>query len=573
MNNKISILFSVLVMCASAVLAEDKRPNIVVIMSDDAGYSDLGSFGGEIKTPNLDQLAADGMRLSSFYSNARCSPTRASLLTGVEASYVGFGGGVVGDWVRELPFPAHRGRLPYQQPLISELLGANGYQTMMVGKWHLGGSYIKDNVETMSPAWIASHPPGMKLSKEEMQLDYLALPPQRGFQQSFTWIGAQGNLFFVEGDEHEYYEGNKKAKLKFESEYTIHQFADNPWAKQQYTANHGKTAKAFYATDGMTDKALLMLDDAAKKEQPFFMYVAFRAPHLPLQAPEELVQKYLKRYEDLQAVADNRHRGLVEQGLFPKDAPVRDNSWIWTEQKGGQSKENIENYQLKAALHAAMMEKLDANVGRLVQQLKQSGEYDNTLIVYVSDNGGAAHIGDLMNQPYTGVKALLWEGGARTHGIISWPGVIKPGSISDDLIWVGDLMPTFMEISKTQFPETFRGAKPRPMDGRSVLASLKGEEMAPPEVLYLNDKGQQSLIYEGRWKLLIEPGWYLQTSAKEGIAYELYDLSVDPGEVNNLADKKPKLLKQLIAMADKKRIESAVVDYAEIIKIKPKDPY
>ncbi|WP_370979561.1 sulfatase-like hydrolase/transferase [Agaribacterium sp. ZY112] len=553
----------------TTVSAADKRPNIVVILSDDAGYTDLGSFGGEIDTPNLDQLAAEGMRLSSFYSNARCSPTRASLLTGVDASHVGFGGGVVGDWVRELPFPAHRGRLPYKQPLISELLAGNGYQTMMVGKWHLGGSYIIDNPKGMSQAWIDSHPPSMKLTKEEMELDYLGLPPQRGFEESFVWIGAQGNLFFTAQDRHEYYEGNKKATLPYTQEYTMHQFADNPWARKNYTANHGRTAKAFYATDGMTDRGVEMLDEAAKSDKPFFMYVAYRAPHLPLQAPEELVQKYLKRYSDLQKVADARHAGLVEQGLYPKDAPARNVNWMWTKQ----SKEKVEQYRLKAALHGAMMEKLDDNVGKLVKELKDSGEYDNTIIVYVSDNGGAAHIGDLMNVPYAGVKALLWEGGARTHGIVSWPKRIKAGSISDDIIWVGDLMPTFLEVSNTEFPKEFRGSKPRPMDGRSVLPALEGEKQAPPEALYWNDKGQQSLIYEGRWKLLIEPGWYLQTLAKEGIAYELYDLSVDPGEVNNLAEKKPKLLKKLLAITEEMRIESKVVDYSEIIKLKPRDPY
>ncbi|MDC2887672.1 sulfatase-like hydrolase/transferase [Psychrosphaera algicola] len=163
--------------------SEDKRPNIIVILSDDSGYTDLGSFGGEIETPNIDQLANDGVRFSNFYSNARCSPTRATLLTGVDAAHVGFGGGVVGDWVRELPFEAHRGRLSYEQPLISELLGSNGYQTMMVGKWHLGGSYIKENPKEMSPEWIASHS-GMELTQYEMDQDYLSLPLSEVFRKA-----------------------------------------------------------------------------------------------------------------------------------------------------------------------------------------------------------------------------------------------------------------------------------------------------------------------------------------------------------------------------------------------------
>ncbi|MCM2678505.1 sulfatase-like hydrolase/transferase [Echinimonas agarilytica] len=548
--------------------AEDKRPNIVVILSDDSGYTDLGSFGGEIETPNLDQLAQQGMRFSRFYSNARCSPTRASLLTGVDAAHVGFGGGVVGDWVRELPFEAHRARLPYDQPLISEMLGSNGYQTLMAGKWHLGGSYIKENPKKLAPIWRQAHS-GMELTEKEMELDYLGLPPQRGFQQSFVFHGAQGNLFVRPEDGHEYYEGNQKATLKYDYNYKMRCYAGGPFEQKHYGSCDGKSGKAFYATDGMTDRAIDMIEEASEKTEPFFMYVAYRAPHKPLQAPEELVQKYLKRYSDLQKIADERHKGLVKTGLFSGDVDTVNNNYMWTKQ----DPEKIEKFRLQSAVHAAMMEKLDENVGKLVQGLKDSGEYDNTLIFYFSDNGAASHIGDLMNVPYKGVKALLWEGGARTHAIASWPGVIKPGTMSDDLIWVGDITPTLLEITNTEFPEKFRGKTPRKPDGRSVISSIKGEPMTPPEAIYFNDKGQQSVIYQGRWKLLVEAGWYLQTLAKPGIAYELYDLDNDPGETNNLADKKPEMVKKLLAMSEKWKAENKIVDYAEIIKIKPNDPY
>jgi arylsulfatase len=547
---------------------EDKRPNIVVILSDDSGYTDLGSFGGEIETPNLDQLAKEGVRFSNFYSNARCSPTRATLLTGVDAAHVGFGGGVVGDWVRELPFEAHRARLSYQQPLISELLRDNGYQTLMAGKWHLGGSYIKEHPEELSQAWIDSHS-GMKLTQEEMEQDYLALPPQRGFDKSFVFHGAQGNIFFTPEENHPYYEDNQPAELRYDYNYDMHCFAGNAYSKKHYGACHGKSGKAFYATDGMTDRAVDMMKNASGKEKPFFMYVAYRAPHKPLQAPEDLVQKYLKRYADLQKIADERHQGLVETGLFPKNVNVANNNGMWTHQ----DKEKIEKFRLQSAVHAAMMEKLDDNVGKLIKGLKESGEYENTLILYFSDNGAASHIGDLMNSPYKGVKALLWEGGARTHAIASWPGVIKAGTDSNDVIWVGDIVPTLLEITDTDFPEKFHNAIPRKPDGRSVLASIKGNKMAPPEAIFFNDKGQQSVIYLGRWKLLIEPGWYLQTLAKPGIAFELYDLDNDPGETNNLVKQKPELVQKLTAMCEQWKVENKIVDYSKIIKIKPRDPY
>lgn len=571
---KIQSLIAAMLAMVSPLLAahaeaKDSRPNIVVIMSDDSGYTDLGSYGGEIDTPNIDALAHQGMRFSSFYTNARCSPTRATLLTGVDSAHVGFGGGVVGDWVREMPFPAHRGRMPYTQPLISELLGANGYQTMMVGKWHLGGSYIKRHPEKMSAFWKKTHP-GMELTQEEMEQDYLALPPQRGFQKSFVFHGAQGNLFYTPNEPHEYYEGNQTAKLDYNYSYAMHCYTKGAFNKKRYGGCHGKTGQAFYATDGMTDRAIEMLKEASgDSKPPFFMYVAYRAPHKPLQAPEELVQKYLKRYSDLQKIADDRRQGLIEQGLFPATSKNRNNNYKWV----GPGKEKVDDFRLQSAIHAAMVEKVDENVGKIIRTLKETGEFDNTLVLYFSDNGSAAHIGELMNAPYHGVKALLWEGGAKAHSIASWPGVIKPNTLNHDTVWVGDLLPTFLEISNTEFPETFRGVSPRKPDGRSVLASLQGQKIAPPEALFFNDKGQQSVIYQGRWKLLIEPGWYLQTKAKPGIAYELYDLSKDPGETNNLAKQNPELVKTLVKMTEEWKSENRIVDYSNIIKLKPKDPY
>lgn len=563
----LTVLFNTLIF---PTYAKDSRPNIVVILSDDSGFTDLGSFGGEIDTPNLDQLAKTGMRFSNFYSNARCSSTRATLLTGVDPAHVGFGGGVVGDWVRELPFPAHRGRLPYNQPLISELLGANGYQTLMAGKWHLGGSYIKNTPKILAPDWEKSHSgTGMKLTQEEMEQDYLGLPPQRGFQKSFVFHGAQGNLFYTPEDTHNYYEGNQKATLKYNYDYNMHCYVDNEFNKKRYGGCHGKSAKAFYATDGMTDRAIEMMNEASGKEQPFFMYVAYRAPHKPLQAPEELVQKYLKHYSDLQKVADNRHQGLVSAGLFPKGVKVANNNDKWTKQ----DQVAIEKFRLQSAVHGAMVEKIDENIGKLIASLKASGEYENTLILYFSDNGAASHIGDLMNSPYKGVKALLWEGGARTHAIINWPGIVKSGSITDDIVWVGDIVPTLLDITNVTFPEKFQGARPRKPDGRNIFATLKGEKMTPPEAIFNNDKGQQSVLYQGRWKLLIEPGWYLQTLAKPGINYELYDISTDPGETKNIAKDNPALVAKLAAMCEKWKKENNIVEYAKIIKMKPNDPY
>lgn len=563
------IHFAFCLSVSSFCLAQEIQPNILLIVSDDAGYSDLGSFGGEIETPNLDALAANGLKLSRFYSNARCSPTRASLLTGVEAAHVGFGGGVVGDWERELPFPAHRARLKYEQPLISELLLDSDYQTMMVGKWHLGGSYIKQHQEEMAPKWKAVHPPPMALTAQEMELDYLALPPQRGFEKSFVFHGAQGNLFYQPDLPHPYYHNNEPAELKYKQQYDMRCYSDTDYSRKHYSACDGKKGIAFYATDGITDEAISMLKQTTIKDKPFFMYVAYRAPHKPLQAPKELVDKYKKKYSDLTGIAKGRHKRLVSLRMFPKEAKARDTNAFYS----NMPPEKYTQYVEKASFHAAMMEKLDDNVGRLVSQLKEAGQLDNTLIVYLSDNGAASHIGDLMNQPYAGVKALLWEGGARTHAILHWPNTIQPGSLSNDIVWVGDLFSTFIELSGVEFPQIFRGNTPRQPDGRSIVPLLKGKQLPPPIALYNNDKGQQSVLYKGKWKLLIEPGWYLQTLAKPGVAIELYDIENDPGEVNNVADMHPELVKRLTTMAEEWKSRNKIIDYRHIIKIKPNDPY
>ncbi|VGO12775.1 Arylsulfatase [Pontiella desulfatans] len=535
------------------------RPNIVIIMSDDSGYTDLGCYGSEIDTPNLDQLAAKGLRLGNFYTNGRCSPTRASLLSGLDCAKVGFGGGVVGDWVREMPYPAHRARMPYDIPLLPELMKAAGYRTLMSGKWHMGGSTMKFH-KSQQKQWKHYHQ-GWELTEEEMEQDFLGLPLQRGFDEYFGLYGAQDSLFFVPGQYHPMMEGNEPAKLKYDREYTMHCFSKRK--DLNYNVNHGKTGKAFYATDGVTDRAIEMIRDAAGQEQPFMLYVAYRAPHKPLQAPDGLVRKYLEKYEDLDAIGTDRVAGLKKEKLYPEAAEYR-KAWIPPAR---------EEMRLQLAIHSAMIEKIDENVGRLVDTLDASGELDNTLVLYFSDNGAAAHLQGIMNAPYHGVKALMWEGGTKTHFIASWPGKIKPGTISHEQAWVGDILPTCLELAGADYPDTFRGKKTEALAGRSMLPILQGTSRDPAEALFFNDKGQQAIIFQGRWKLLIEPGWYLQTRDKPGIAYELYDLETDPAETRNLANEKPEMVQNLSKKCEAWIKECGIVDYAKLIELRPNDPY
>lgn len=285
----IPFLAALLFVQCSKEETKTKQPNVMLIMVDDMGYSDLGCYGGEIETPNLDKLAKEGMRFANFYNNGRCSPTRASLMTGHDSGDVGFGAGTLGGYDHEMKIPAYRARLPYHIPTIAELMKEAGYSTMMVGKWHLGGSLLIGN-NAQQEKWKNNHP-RWKLTKEEIEADYNALPMQRGFEKYFGILEAENNCFLTPEDESIYLEGNDKAQLSFEKTYAMTCVVKKNGQKHYKTCEN-KEAKAFYATDGETDRAIEMIKEH-KSGNPFFLYLAYRAPHLPLQAPHELVEKYV----------------------------------------------------------------------------------------------------------------------------------------------------------------------------------------------------------------------------------------------------------------------------------------
>ena len=567
--NLYSYKIAALVTCLCGFNLFAARPNIIVIMTDDSGYTDLGCYGGEIDTPHLDSLAQQGMRFKNFYNEGRCSPTRATLMTGHDAADVGFGAGTLGGHPT-INNPGYFGIMPYTVPTVAELMRDAGYETLMVGKWHLGGTHdIKTN-KYAQRHWKTHRHPDRELTEEAMEDEYNALPSERGFNQYFGLVSGESHLFYTEDDgwQHRIMEGNKPAgKLPMTGTYTMNCLWEK--GKEQskrypYTTNHGKTAPAYYATDGITDRAIRMIKETNDAgDQPYFLYVAHRAPHLPLQAPQELVDKYMSRYENFSKVEADRAAGVVREKLFPKDAAFRSEFGPGREIPA----ERKQELQLKFALHAAMMEKIDENVGKLVAALKETGEFENTLIFYFSDNGAASHVGDMMNSPYYGSKARMWEGGTKTHCIVSWPKVIQPDTITDSVGWVGDILPTCLELAGTTYPETFRGVKTSSPEGRSIVPVLKGQEIAPPEYLFSNDKGQQGVIFKGRWKLLIAPGWYHQTSKVPGTEYELYDLEKDPAEKTNLAQQNPELVEQLKKACEQWQSKCNIIDYGEYLKI------
>lgn len=539
----------------------DERPNIIVILTDDSGYSDLGCYGGEIDTPHLDQLAANGLRFKNFYNNGRCSPTRATLMTGLDSGKVGFGAGTLGGWQREIELSAYRARLPEEMPTMAELMKQSGYRTMMTGKWHLGGSLMK-NHKNLQAQWKRTHPK-WELTKEEIEKDFNALPAQRGFDDFFGLIEGETHFFFTPKDRHEYLEGNSEAQLEYKKNYQMHCYYENP-NQYPFTEHHGKNALAFYCTDGMTDRSIEMIRDASGEHKPpFFLYMAYRAPHLPLQAPQELVDKYTARYENLHLVEKNRVLGLTKEKLWPENQPYKENF------PKGKVIKNEADFKLRASIHAAMMESVDTNVGRVLGVLRELKQLDNTLIIYLSDNGTASHLGDLMNAPYRGSKAQLWEGGIKTHCIAHWPKGIKANSISESYAWVGDILPTCLELGGSSYPKEFKGKKLGALDGRSLVPVLKGQSISAPDYRFFNDKGQQSVIYQGRWKLLIEPGWFINTSKVPGCAYELYDLQADPGELKNIASKHPERVRELEKACAEWQNQQGLLEYGEILKLRP----
>lgn len=536
------------------------RPNIIIVMVDDSGYSDLGSYGGEIDTPNLDELASKGLRFANFYNNGRCSPTRASLMTGLASGKVGFAAGTLGGYSRETKIPSYRARLPNEVPTIAELMRETGYRTMMVGKWHLGGSILEGDLQQQKQ-WKNTHP-GWELTQDEIEADFNALPMQRGFDKYFGILEGENNHFLTPDDRSSYLEGNDAAQLPFDRTYSMNCVVKKN-GPASYKNCEGERASAFYATDGETDRAIEMIREEQNSKDPFFLYLAYRAPHLPLQAPDELVQKYMSHYENLSKAEENRVEGLVREGLFPEGA-----GYEQSYKQGRELDEAVQKeLQKRYALHAAMMEVIDQNMGKLVKALEEEGKLDNTLIFYFSDNGAASHAGQMMNSPYRGCKALMYEGGVKSHCIAYWKDVIEPNTLNNSVLWVGDLLPTCLDIAGGTYPEEFRGRPTSPVDGINILPALEGVEMPPREYLFSNDKGQQGVTYQGKWKLLIEPGWYMHTSKVAGTQYELYDLAYDPAETEDVSAQNPELVEKLSKAATQWQRESGIIDYGQILEM------
>ncbi|OPZ17088.1 MAG: Arylsulfatase [candidate division BRC1 bacterium ADurb.BinA364] len=488
---KLASIFPCLFAAAFSATAQAEpaapRPNIILIMADDMGYSDLGCYGGEIRTPNLDNLARRGIQFTQFYNNAKCAPTRASLLTGLYSQQTG------SNVLRNCA-------------TIAEALGPAGYNCYMAGKWH------------------------------QQQL-----PTDRGFLRYFGLADGACNYF------------NPGAQRPGEPVPG----RKSPGEMRRWSIDgqeiHGYTPDDpnFYTTDAFTDYAISYLEDSQTPEKagkPFFLYLAYTAPHYPLQAPEEDIARYRGKYmigwDELRA---QRRARQVEMGLIdPAWAfPDRDEkSMPWSQA------DDKEEWDLKMAVYAAMVDRMDQNIGRLLARLRELGQEQNTLIFFLADNGGCAENvnrtpdippgtlasyrtvdlpwANASNTPFRKFKSWNHEGGISTPLIACWPDGIEPGGQTDQVGHIIDIMPTCLELAGAEYPAEMNGEAVLPIEGKSLAPVLRGEIREGHEWLFWQH-GESRAARQGQWKLV---GYGAQ-------AWELYDMKADRGETNNLASADP----------------------------------
>jgi arylsulfatase A-like enzyme len=514
-------------------------PNILLIVTDDMGYTDIGAFGSEINTPNIDSLAFNGVRLTNFHASPQCAPTRSMLMSGADNHKAGMG----------TMFPARliegdfEDRWGYEQQLhprvatLPERLGDAGYHTYMAGKWHLGHT---DELE----------------------------PTARGFDRAYGLIfGAASHM-------------EKKSlvapAIYREDGVVIETLPDD-----------------FYSTNTYTDKIIEYISSNAGDDKPFFAYLALTAPHWPLQVPEEYRNRYAGQYDDgYDELRSRRIDRAEELGVIPEvDAsyfdPVGER---WSEL----SAEEQRWESRKMEIHAAMMENLDDNVGRVITYLEESGQLDNTFVFFMSDNGAEsdrsekkpgmkenvtsggffntdyetlgtkrswAYIGPGWAQattaPYQRFKGFLAEGGTRVTSFASHPTLVKSQSIDGQYLNVMDVMPTFLDLAGAEFDETMvRGREVLPMDGTSFLAALGGAEepVHPADKVFAFELHGQRALRRGDWKIVWEQEplniWWDDEAEPHWKSWRLYNLANDPSEEFDLSADEPELLAELSSLWD-----------------------
>ncbi|KEF60738.1 arylsulfatase [Exophiala aquamarina CBS 119918] len=554
-------------------MASAKRPNFLVIVADDLGFSDTSPFGGEIETPNLMKMAMEGLRFTDFHTAASCSPTRAMLLSGTDSHIAGLG--AMAERMRKFPHvfedrPGYEGYLNFKVAAMPEILQDNGYHTVMSGKWHLG------------------------MTKD-------VAPCSRGFTKVLSTLPGAGNHFNHEPQLYDTKE-TPRALLK----------GNGIWMEQDNFIDGGSDLpKDFYSSNTFTDYFLKYMSERTgdEKEKPFFGYLAFTAPHWPLQAPPETVRKYKGWYDDGPfELRGRRLKSLIEKGIVPSDVVPAPLHTLGTTPWAELPKDDQVKSCRAMEIFAAMVDLIDVNVGRVIEYLKSTDELDNTFIVFMSDNGAegqlleaipilaGATLADVIKKyydnslenmgnhnsfvwygpqwasaataPCRAAKSYTTEGGIRCPCIVRFPRGMpsqREGSIDNTFTTVMDILPTFLEFAGIEHPApTFRGRE---------VASLRGKSWRP---LLSASKSNTVSVYDGEQDVV---GWeqlgiaavrlgawkavFLPPPRGQG-KWELYDLSKDLGEIDDLAAKEPEKLVEMIAHYETYFQETGMFDAYEM---------
>lgn len=500
----LAILILALGACGASAATAGQRPNVAVILVDDMGFSDLGCYGSEIPTPNLDKLAARGLRFTQFYNTGRCCPTRAALLTGLYSHQAG-----VGHMVTDRNQPGYEGNLNDRCVTIAEVLRGAGYRTAMAGKWHVT-RYTEPASEAEKANW----------------------PRQRGFDHYFGVIKGTANYF-------------RPDSLTRENEHIQ------------------PPADGFYTTDAFVDNALKFIDDG-DKAKPFFLYLAFNAPHFPLMAPADEIAKFRGKYKiGWDKLRAQRHARQIELGVVDKAWPLSPRA---PEVKAWDAVAPAEQDRFDhiMAIYAAVVAHMDTAVGRFVEGLRQRGALDNTLILFLSDNGGNAEAGPdgryvgqhpgsedsnvycgqswatLENTPFRRYKHYNHEGGISTPLIAHWPARISGGGqFRAQPGHLVDIMATCVDVAGATYPKEFKGKPIQPIEGRSLLPAFENKPVQR-DALFWEHEGNAA-VRVGDWKLV--------RLGRNG-PWELYDLKADRTEQHDLAAAQPERVKELAAKWD-----------------------
>ena len=515
---------------SSDTAAEESRPNIVLIMADDMGFSDIGCYGGEVDTPHLDALAANGLRFRQFYNGARCCPTRASLLTGLYAHQAGVGH-MTGQYRKNGEIIAsYAGDLSKHGVTIAEALGAAGYATLMSGKWHVTPSIEKEGDTPRQHNW----------------------PRRRGFDRFWGTILGAGSFY-------------------------------DPVTLASDNRHVEPDGEDFYYTTAIGDHAIRFIDESPD-DKPFFLYMPFTSPHWPLHAPEEAVAKYKGRYKmGWDKLRETRRARMIEMGVIAADWPLtaRDPAvpaWEDAPHKEWEAR--------RMEVYAAQISIMDETIGRLANHLRERGQLDNTLIFFLADNGGCAeelanswgdqlffpkktldgardvrHENDpsimpgpeetyqsygipwanVSNTPFRLYKHFVHEGGIASPLIVHWPAKLKnPGRWTDSQGHLIDIMASCLHASGAEYPSEYNGNAITPLEGKSLLPDITEEAAIERDALYWEHEGNRA-VRSGKWKLVSK--W----SAPEKNRWELYDLEADRTETNDLARERPERVAELAA--------------------------